>query len=119
MTLKVPSKIDQDIEVLIHAGEESENSPIELEKVASPAEGVFVMDHEDYSGPEITATFVSKDEVNEEKETSMELNLNNYEKYALKEAVKYAKKEMLWSPEGEKGIESLRKKLREKEKVDG
>lgn len=51
------SNIDS-IEIMVHA-EHSEKSPIELEEVANPAEGVAVMDQDEYQGPEITLTVAS------------------------------------------------------------
>lgn len=48
------TNIDE-IEIMVHA-EHSEKPPIELEEVANPHDGVGVMDHEDYEGPEITLT---------------------------------------------------------------
>lgn len=58
-TIKVDVSDTDKIEVLVHAENQPESPPIELEKVANPAQGVFIVDHEDYEGPEISVSVAS------------------------------------------------------------
>lgn len=65
MSLNFDVSEDEKLAIMVHADNQPDSSPIELEKVANPAEGVFVVDHEDYNGPEITVTIGSEGESDE------------------------------------------------------
>ena len=54
--MKLDTRGTERLDIMVHASNQPESSPIELEKVEMPAEGVAVMDHDDYNGPEITVT---------------------------------------------------------------
>lgn len=65
MSLNFDVSEDEKLAIMVHADNQPDSSPIELEKVANLAEGVFVVDHEDYNGPEITVTIGSEGESDE------------------------------------------------------